>query len=112
MLLCNSGTTWTQQIVHLLLRKGAPGGFYSESVPWLEAVCSDMLISREAPTWTLDKINLTSGRRYFKTHATVDHLPGIDNYSKMKSCCISDFTDSINMILDLTSIHTYLYIYT
>lgn len=75
-----SGTTWTQQIVHLLLRKGSPGGFYSETIPWLEAVCSDMLNSREAPTWTLDKINSTLGRRYFKTHATVDHLPGIDYY--------------------------------
>eukprot|EP01035_Chromulina_nebulosa_P034712 gene34712-46600_t len=54
-----AGTTWTQQIVHLLLRKGSPGGFYSETIPWLEAICSDMLNSREAPTWTLDKINST-----------------------------------------------------
>lgn len=71
-----AGTTWTQQIIHLLLRKGEPGGFYGESIPWLEAVTSDMLNPREAPTWSLDSINSADGPRYFKTHATVDHLPG------------------------------------
>ena len=29
-----AGTTWTQQIVHTLLRQGEPGGHYVDSVPW------------------------------------------------------------------------------
>ena len=72
-----SGTTWTQQIIHQLLRNGAAGGSYGETVPWLEATASDFLQLREAPTWTLDKINnAPSGLpRYFKTHATINHLP-------------------------------------
>lgn len=70
-----AGTTWTQQIIHQLLREGKEGGFYGESVPWLECMASDFLMPREAPTWTLDKINANPGPRYFKTHATVAHLP-------------------------------------
>eukprot|EP01038_Epipyxis_sp_PR26KG_P012375 gene12375-16599_t len=70
-----AGTTWTQQIVHLLLRNGVPGGFYSESIPWLESLASDFLGQREAPTWSLAKVNQTPAPRYFKTHATVNHLP-------------------------------------
>ena len=86
-----AGTTWTQQILHLLLRDGEPGGKYNESVPWLEALCSDLLGPREAPTWlsdiyfyslsikcffrTLDKINNNTNKRYFKSHATIDHIP-------------------------------------
>jgi len=70
-----AGTTWTQQIIHQLLRQGAPGGFYGETVPWLEAVSSEFLGSREAPTWDYAKINAAPSPRYFKTHATVAHLP-------------------------------------
>ena len=71
------GTTWTQQIIHQLLRRGEAGGLYGESVPWLEATASDFLQPREAPSWTLEKINNSSNDnvRYFKTHATVKHLP-------------------------------------
>jgi hypothetical protein len=57
------------------LRKGEPGGSYGESVPWLEALASDILGPREAPTWTLDKINESTTQRFFKTHATVANLP-------------------------------------
>lgn len=71
-----AGTTWTQQIVHLLLRNGEAGGFYSETSPWLEAVTSELLNPREAPTWTLDKINAAPAPRYFKSHANAEHLPG------------------------------------
>jgi len=71
-----AGTTWTQQIVHLLLRNGEAGGFYSETIPWLEAVTSELLNPREAPTWTLETINAASAPRYFKTHANAEHLPG------------------------------------
>jgi hypothetical protein len=70
-----AGTTWTQQIIHQLLRAGEPGGKYGESVPWLEACASELLLPREAPTWTYEKINNTPAPRYFKTHATVAHLP-------------------------------------
>lgn len=70
-----AGTTWTQQIVHQLLRQGEEGGFYGNSVPWLEATASDFLLPREAPTWTLESIKAAPAPRYFKTHATVEHLP-------------------------------------
>lgn len=70
-----AGTTWTQQMVHLLLRNGEPGGFYSETVPWLEALSSPLLSDREAPGWTIEKLSNLSTPRYFKTHATVDQLP-------------------------------------
>ena len=72
-----AGTTWTQQIIHSLLRQGEEGGKYGESVPWLEACASspDMVGPREAPGWTMDKINAAPGPRYFKSHATVKDLP-------------------------------------
>ena len=57
------------------MRKGEPGGFYSETIPWLEALSSEMLSEREAPTWTLDKVANTPGPRYFKSHATAEQLP-------------------------------------
>jgi len=70
-----AGTTWTQQIIHQLLRQGQEGGFYGESVPWLECMASDFLTPREAPTWSMQLINDNPGPRYFKTHANVAHLP-------------------------------------
>lgn len=70
-----AGTTWTQQIIHLLLRGGASGGKYGDSVPWLESVSSESLREREAPNWTLELLNAAPAPRYFKTHATVAHLP-------------------------------------
>lgn len=84
-----AGTTWTQQIIHCLLRDGKEGGKYGESVPWLEAcACSpDMIGPREAPTWTMDKINTTPGPRYFKTHATVKDLPR--GNAKIKTICVA-----------------------
>ncbi len=72
-----AGTTWVQQIVHCLLRKGESGGRYGESVPWLEACAAspDVIGPREAPNWTIDKINAAPSPRYFKTHAKVQDLP-------------------------------------
>jgi hypothetical protein len=70
-----AGTTWTQQIIHQLLRQGEEGGFYGDSVPWLESMASDLLMPRESPAWSLELINDNPGPRYFKTHATVAHLP-------------------------------------
>mmetsp|Transcript_38396 Transcript_38396/g.123128 ORF Transcript_38396/g.123128 Transcript_38396/m.123128 type:complete len:293 (-) Transcript_38396:191-1069(-) len=74
-----AGTTWTQQIVTLLLNGGQPGQqAYGEAVPWLEALCAttEILPEREAPGWTLDRVRRAAGPRYFKSHARVDHLPG------------------------------------
>jgi len=72
-----AGTTWVQQIVHCLLRKGESGGRYGESVPWLEACASspEVIGPREAPNWTIDKINAAPSPRHFKTHAKVKDLP-------------------------------------
>jgi hypothetical protein len=72
-----AGTTWIQQIIHLLLRKGVPGGRYSESIPWLEACyASDFIGPREAPGWTIDRVENNQERRFFKTHANVRDMPG------------------------------------
>jgi len=73
-----AGTTWTQQIVTLLLNGGEQGAAsYGERVPWLEATCAGSpLPEREAPGWTLDAVNASSAPRFFKTHATVAQLPG------------------------------------
>lgn len=81
-----AGTTWTQQIIHLLLRQGIPGGQYGESVPWLEALSSDILDSREAPTWSIEKLNKVSLEtpRYFKSHANIEIMPENVNYFKNK----------------------------
>lgn len=72
-----AGTTWVQQILHCLLRKGESGGRYGESVPWLEACASspEVIGPREAPNWTIDKMNAAPPPRYFKTHAKVRDLP-------------------------------------
>ena len=74
-----AGTTWTQQIVHALLSDaGFPqvGAKYGETVPWLEAaVASEFLGPREAPGWDIARIDAAPAPRYFKTHATVEHLP-------------------------------------
>lgn len=78
-----AGTTWTQQIVHLLLREGEAGGFYGESIPWLEAVTSEVLNPREAPTWNRAKIDNAPSPRYFKCHANLQHVPG-NPFSKNK----------------------------
>jgi hypothetical protein len=80
-----AGTTWIQQIVHCLLRRGEPGGRYSETVPWLEACyASDLLDSREAPGWSPTRIENNTERRYFKTHATVNDFPGRASGAKPK----------------------------
>jgi len=72
-----AGTTWVQQILHGLLRGGEGGGRYGETVPWLEACASspDVIGPREAPGWTMERINAAPAPRYFKTHARVEDLP-------------------------------------
>eukprot|EP00192_Tetraselmis_astigmatica_P020616 CAMPEP_0117677352 /NCGR_PEP_ID=MMETSP0804-20121206/16699_1 /TAXON_ID=1074897 /ORGANISM="Tetraselmis astigmatica, Strain CCMP880" /LENGTH=283 /DNA_ID=CAMNT_0005486629 /DNA_START=430 /DNA_END=1282 /DNA_ORIENTATION=- len=72
-----AGTTWTQMILKLLLSGGEEDGRrYSEIVPWLEALTSDVLAPREAPGHSLASVAAAPGPRYFKTHAHVRHLPG------------------------------------
>uniref|UniRef100_A0A7S2V4V9 Sulfotransferase domain-containing protein n=1 Tax=Fibrocapsa japonica TaxID=94617 RepID=A0A7S2V4V9_9STRA len=71
-----SGTTWTQQIVHLLLNDGEQGPkSYAESIPWLEAATSPILSQWEATGHTIASIEATDGPRYFKTHASFQDLP-------------------------------------
>ncbi|CAM9901363.1 unnamed protein product [Phaeothamnion confervicola] len=72
-----SGTTWTQQMLHLLLNDGVQGDkSYPESVPWLEAASTDtMLNNREAKGWSIERINNWDGRRFFKSHANAEDLP-------------------------------------
>jgi len=71
-----AGTTWVQQIVHLLLNNGEQGDLtYAESIPWLEAITSDLLNSREATGHSLESINNNQNRRFFKSHAIVRDLP-------------------------------------
>jgi len=72
-----SGTTWCQQIVHLLRNNGELGDkSYSESIPWLEAATSPILSQWEATGHTVESIMETEGPRYFKTHANLQDLPG------------------------------------
>ena len=74
-----SGTSWMQQIVHLLRHGGRQADLsYRESIPWLEAVCSSVLGPIEAPGHTLESLAAVPADtpRYFKTHATPGDLPG------------------------------------
>ena len=72
-----AGTTWAQQIVTLLCNGGEQGDkSYGEQVPWLEALAApETLAEREAPGYTLEKINAMADPRFFKSHATVSDLP-------------------------------------
>jgi hypothetical protein len=69
------GATWLQQLLHSILQNGKPGGFYAESVPWLESLASDALAGIEAPGWSMDRFISARSPRYFKTHAAVENLP-------------------------------------
>lgn len=74
-----SGTSWTQQIVHLLRHGGQQAGLsYRQSVPWLEATCSNVLGPIEAPGHTPESLAGVpdTTRRFFKTHAAPRDLPG------------------------------------
>mmetsp|Transcript_22530 Transcript_22530/g.29484 ORF Transcript_22530/g.29484 Transcript_22530/m.29484 type:complete len:319 (+) Transcript_22530:78-1034(+) len=71
-----AGTTWTQQIITMLLNGGNQGGkTLYEQCPWLEAATSDFLGPREAPGHTIESITAMEGPRYFKTHANFNDLP-------------------------------------
>ncbi|CAM9256321.1 unnamed protein product, partial [Laminaria digitata] len=71
-----SGTTWTQQILTLLLNSGEQGDkTYSQVVPWLEAAHFGGYLAEEARGWTPEKIVATHERRFFKSHANLKDLP-------------------------------------
>jgi len=71
-----SGTTWCQQIVHLLRNNGELGNSsYAESIPWLEAATSPILSQWEATGHTVESLMNTESPRYFKTHANLQDLP-------------------------------------
>jgi len=71
-----AGTTWTQQIIHLLRNNGEQGDLtFAQTIPWLETITSEILGPREAPGHTLETINALPSPRFFKTHATVQDLP-------------------------------------
>jgi hypothetical protein len=60
-----SGTTWTQQIVHLIANEGRQGDSHLEIIiPYLEKDAS---------------FSAMSGRRYFKTHLPYSMNPGLKN---------------------------------
>jgi Sulfotransferase domain len=74
-----SGTSLTQQIVHLLRHGGRQDGLsYRQSLPWLEATCSPVLGPIEAPGHTSESLaTVPAGTpRFFKTHASPGDLPG------------------------------------
>jgi len=83
-----AGTTWTQQICHLLRNGGEQGDLtYAQSSPWLEAVTSPILSQWEATGHTLESIKEMPGPRFFKTHANIQDLPGGTGTPKVIYVC-------------------------
>ncbi|CAN0392624.1 unnamed protein product, partial [Ascophyllum nodosum] len=78
-----SGTTWTQQIISLLLHEGEQSEKdYTEVVPWLESLTvregTDVGPRGpypEAKNWTLETLRSTPKRRFMKSHANLKDLP-------------------------------------
>eukprot|EP00614_Pseudopedinella_elastica_P003047 CAMPEP_0172586394 /NCGR_PEP_ID=MMETSP1068-20121228/5764_1 /TAXON_ID=35684 /ORGANISM="Pseudopedinella elastica, Strain CCMP716" /LENGTH=370 /DNA_ID=CAMNT_0013381183 /DNA_START=360 /DNA_END=1472 /DNA_ORIENTATION=- len=71
------GTTWMQQICHLLTHGGEQGGsnMYA-TCPWLEAIVADPILhQREANSYTLESIGALASPRFFKSHANFKDLP-------------------------------------
>ena len=71
------GTTWTQQIVHLLTHDGEQGdtNIY-DTAPWLETIyAAPILHEREAGNVTLEQLEEKPSPRFFKSHADVPSLP-------------------------------------
>ncbi|CAN0436574.1 unnamed protein product [Pylaiella littoralis] len=79
---CKSGTTWTQQIITLLLNKGEQGEKnYTEVVPWMESLMfresdpNKVRRGSQAQGWTMETIKSTPHRRFLKSHANLKQLP-------------------------------------
>jgi len=83
-----AGTTWVQQICHLLRNGGEQGDLsYAQSTPWLEAVTSPILSQWEAPGHTIETINALPSPRFFKTHANIQDLPKGNSDPKVIYVC-------------------------
>lgn len=80
------GTTWTQQIVLLLLNGGDPTGLNlsmcGEHTPWVEQVVSSREPGRDR-AW-LDNMP-SSRRRVLKTHASVPNFPCVPDGARLYS---------------------------
>ncbi|CAM9840149.1 unnamed protein product [Ascophyllum nodosum] len=78
-----SSTTWTQQIISLLLHEGEQSEKdYTEVVPWLEFLTLRQGTDGgprgpypEAKNWTLETLRSTPKRRFMKSHANLKDLP-------------------------------------
>ena len=67
-----AGTTWTQQIVKLIINHGIDDGKkLSDSVPWLEALNTDERFFYQLPL----PINDMPSPRAFKSHFLYDNMP-------------------------------------
>ena len=71
------GTTWTQQIVRLIINKGEDDGkIIEDAVPWVEAFCTIPEIGR---TYRID-LDKMSSPRAFKSHFPYEMMPcGLPN---------------------------------
>lgn len=92
------GTTWMQQICHLLVNGGEQGDstMYA-TAPWLECLCAaPILHEREANDYTMEQLAaMTADRpRFFKSHANFPDLPrgsktGIGGAGGVKAIIVS-----------------------
>lgn len=65
-----SGTTWMEQIIHLLLNNGEQGGkLLGDAVPWVETLPN-------RPQGFEKFLESMSGRRQFTSHLTYSLMPG------------------------------------
>jgi len=70
-----SGTTWTEQIIHLLLNNGEQGGeLLTEAVPWLEAL-------PHRPKGMHETLKAMQGHRLFTSHLPYPLMPHRDDVS-------------------------------
>jgi Sulfotransferase domain len=67
------GTTWMEQVVHLLLNNGEQGDkLLTDQMPWIEAIPSRSLGFQEF-------LAGMEGRRVFTSHLPYSLMPGMDN---------------------------------
>ena len=70
-----SGTTWTEQMVHLLVNKGEQGEQrLTDAVPWLETL-------PHRPNTMIEFLEAMPQRRLFTSHLPYPLMPHIDNTS-------------------------------
>jgi len=68
-----SGTTWTEQMVHLLVHQGEQGEQrLTDAVPWLETLS-------HRPGGMIEFLKTLLGRRLFTSHLPYPLMPSLDN---------------------------------